>query len=214
MQQLESTQRRGARGGDALPRRRSGDPRRARGRALRRQGCARALPEGARRGAPAGAHAATPHGRRVAGAGRAARRRPEGRDRAARCRGAELAGSCSGCASIGLIAPPSSAGIIARIRGILIVLAAIVAILALGFGIVEGIGQLPFGGISARPRDLLRRRARLWSPSATRHLLRSQTVRRPRSPSAARHRRPLRRTLSRLVCAGAADVRALLAGHA
>ena len=48
---------------------------------------------------------------------------------------------------IGLVAPPSSAGIFARIRGIVIVLAAIIAILALGFGIVEGIGQAA-GGIS------------------------------------------------------------------
>jgi hypothetical protein len=48
---------------------------------------------------------------------------------------------------IGLIAPPSSAGIFARIRGIVIVLAAIIAILGLGFGIVEGIGQAA-GGIS------------------------------------------------------------------
>ena len=48
---------------------------------------------------------------------------------------------------IGLIAPPSSAGIFARIRGILIVVAAIIAILAIGFGIVEGIGQAA-GGIS------------------------------------------------------------------
>lgn len=48
---------------------------------------------------------------------------------------------------IGLVAPPASAGIFARIRGILIVLAAIIAILAIGFGIVEGIGQAA-GGIS------------------------------------------------------------------
>jgi hypothetical protein len=48
---------------------------------------------------------------------------------------------------VGLIAPPSSAGIFARIRGIVIVLAAIVAILGIGFGIVEGIGQAA-GGIS------------------------------------------------------------------
>lgn len=48
---------------------------------------------------------------------------------------------------IGLIAPPSSAGIIARIRGIVIVLLAVIAILGLGFGIVEGIGQAA-GGIS------------------------------------------------------------------
>jgi hypothetical protein len=47
----------------------------------------------------------------------------------------------------GLVAPPSSAGILARIRGIVIVLVAIIAILGLGFGIVEGIGQAA-GGIS------------------------------------------------------------------
>jgi hypothetical protein len=47
----------------------------------------------------------------------------------------------------GLIAPPASAGILARVRGILIFLAAIIAILGLGFGIVEGIGQAA-GGIS------------------------------------------------------------------
>jgi hypothetical protein len=48
---------------------------------------------------------------------------------------------------IGLIAPPSSAGIVARIRGIVLALAAVIAILGLGFGIVEGIGQAA-GGIS------------------------------------------------------------------
>src|ERR1700722_11018352 len=47
----------------------------------------------------------------------------------------------------GLIAPPASAGIIARVRGILILLVAVIAILALGFGIVEGVGQAA-GGIS------------------------------------------------------------------
>jgi hypothetical protein len=48
---------------------------------------------------------------------------------------------------IGLVAPPSSAGIFARIRGIVILLVAIIAVLAVAFGIVEGIGQLA-GGIS------------------------------------------------------------------
>ena len=48
---------------------------------------------------------------------------------------------------VGLVAPPSSAGIVARVRGILLVLVAIIAILAVGFGIVEGIGQAA-GGIS------------------------------------------------------------------
>ncbi len=48
---------------------------------------------------------------------------------------------------IGLVAPPSSAGILARIRGILIAIAAVIAVLALAFGIVYGIGQAA-GGIS------------------------------------------------------------------
>ncbi len=48
---------------------------------------------------------------------------------------------------IGLVAPPSSAGIFPRIRGIVLVLVAIIAVLGLGFGIVEGIGQAA-GGIS------------------------------------------------------------------
>ena len=48
---------------------------------------------------------------------------------------------------MGLIAPPASAGLVARIRGIVLVIVLIVAILALGFGIVELVA-LPFGGIS------------------------------------------------------------------
>ena len=48
---------------------------------------------------------------------------------------------------MGLVAPPSSAGTWARVRGILIILTIIVAVLALAFGIVEGIGNL-LGGIS------------------------------------------------------------------
>ncbi len=48
---------------------------------------------------------------------------------------------------MGLVAPPSSAGVLARIRGILIAVAAVVAVLALGFGIVYGVGQAA-GGIS------------------------------------------------------------------
>jgi hypothetical protein len=47
----------------------------------------------------------------------------------------------------GLVAPPASAGLFARIRGIFVVIAAIVAILGLGFGIVELVA-LPFGGVS------------------------------------------------------------------
>jgi hypothetical protein len=50
---------------------------------------------------------------------------------------------------IGLIAPPASAGTWARIRGILIVIALIIAVLLIGFGIVYGIGSLA-GGISVQ----------------------------------------------------------------
>lgn len=46
-----------------------------------------------------------------------------------------------------LVAPPASAGPLARVRGILIVLAIFVALLALGTGIVKLIA-LPFGGVS------------------------------------------------------------------
>jgi hypothetical protein len=46
-----------------------------------------------------------------------------------------------------LVAPPSSAGILARIRGIVIVIVLVAAILALAFGIVNLIA-LPFGGLS------------------------------------------------------------------
>ena len=48
---------------------------------------------------------------------------------------------------LGLIAPPASAGLVARIRGILLVIALVVVVLALGFGIVYGIGQAA-GGLS------------------------------------------------------------------
>jgi hypothetical protein len=48
---------------------------------------------------------------------------------------------------MGLVAPPASAGIIARIRGIVLVIVLIVAVLLLGFGIVSGVA-LPLGGMS------------------------------------------------------------------
>jgi hypothetical protein len=48
---------------------------------------------------------------------------------------------------LGLVAPPASAGALARVRGILLVIALIIAVLAIGFGIVELVA-LPFGGIS------------------------------------------------------------------
>src|SRR4051812_38430021 len=48
---------------------------------------------------------------------------------------------------MGLVAPPASAGALARVRGILIVLAIVVLLLALGTGIVKVVA-LPFGGVS------------------------------------------------------------------
>src|ERR1700739_4793140 len=47
----------------------------------------------------------------------------------------------------GLVAPPKSAGMLARIRGILIIVALIVAVLLVGFGIVSGIAAAA-GGLS------------------------------------------------------------------
>jgi len=48
---------------------------------------------------------------------------------------------------MGLLAPPASAGTMARVRGILLVILLIIAILAIGFGLVNLI-SLPFGGLS------------------------------------------------------------------
>jgi hypothetical protein len=47
---------------------------------------------------------------------------------------------------MGLLIPPASAGMLARIRGILLILALVIVLLALGFGLVKLIA-LPFGGI-------------------------------------------------------------------
>ena len=48
---------------------------------------------------------------------------------------------------MGLLIPPASAGMVARIRGILLIVALVVALLAVGTGIVQAIGLI-FGGIS------------------------------------------------------------------
>jgi len=56
--------------------------------------------------------------------------------------------------AMGLLLPPGSAGILARIRGILLIIALIIALLALGLGVVELI-SLPFGGIGVAPGVLL-----------------------------------------------------------
>jgi hypothetical protein len=56
--------------------------------------------------------------------------------------------------AMGLLLPASSAGILARIRGIALIVLLIVAALALGLGIVLLIA-LPFGGIGIAPGVLL-----------------------------------------------------------
>jgi hypothetical protein len=47
---------------------------------------------------------------------------------------------------MGLLVPPASAGIVARIRGILLIVLIVIVLLAIGTGIVQGIGLI-FGGI-------------------------------------------------------------------
>ena len=47
---------------------------------------------------------------------------------------------------MGLLAPPSSAGIVARIRGIVLIVLIVIVLLAIGTGIVQAIGLI-FGGI-------------------------------------------------------------------
>lgn len=56
--------------------------------------------------------------------------------------------------AMGLLIPPSSAGILARVRGIVLIVILIVVLLAIGFGIVELI-SLPFGGLGIAPGVLL-----------------------------------------------------------
>ncbi len=56
--------------------------------------------------------------------------------------------------AMGLLMPPSSAGLLARVRGIALIILLIVVLLALGLGIVELI-SLPFGGLGVAPGVLL-----------------------------------------------------------
>jgi hypothetical protein len=51
---------------------------------------------------------------------------------------------------MGLLIPPASAGIVARIRGILLIIALVIVLLAVGLGVVKLIA-LPFGGVSTGP---------------------------------------------------------------
>jgi hypothetical protein len=47
---------------------------------------------------------------------------------------------------MGLVAPPAGAGMLVRVRGILLLIAIVIAMLAIGFGIAELVA-LPFGGV-------------------------------------------------------------------
>src|SRR5664279_1460017 len=56
--------------------------------------------------------------------------------------------------AMGLLVPPASAGILARMRGIALVIVVIIVFLAVGLGLVELV-SLPFGGIGIAPGVLL-----------------------------------------------------------
>jgi tetratricopeptide (TPR) repeat protein len=56
--------------------------------------------------------------------------------------------------AMGLLVPPAAAGILARLRGVLLILALLVALIVLGLGLVELV-SLPFGGIGLAPGILL-----------------------------------------------------------
>jgi uncharacterized integral membrane protein len=56
--------------------------------------------------------------------------------------------------AMGLLIPPASAGILARMRGIILIIILIVVLLAIGLGIVELV-SLPFGGLGVAPAVLL-----------------------------------------------------------
>jgi hypothetical protein len=49
---------------------------------------------------------------------------------------------------MGLIAPPPGAGMVARVRGIAVLIVIVIALLALGFGIAK-LAALPFGGVGS-----------------------------------------------------------------
>src|SRR6202021_2395791 len=52
--------------------------------------------------------------------------------------------------AMGLLIPPSSAGVLARVRGIPLIIALILVLLAVGLGVVELV-SLPFGGLGLAP---------------------------------------------------------------
>ena len=56
--------------------------------------------------------------------------------------------------AMGLLIPPASAGILARLRGVVLIILLIAVLLAVGTGIVEHL-SLPFGGLGVAPSVLL-----------------------------------------------------------
>jgi hypothetical protein len=56
--------------------------------------------------------------------------------------------------AMGLLIPPKSAGIVARVRGVLLIILLIIVLLAIGLGFVELL-SLPFGGLGLAPGILL-----------------------------------------------------------
>jgi hypothetical protein len=52
--------------------------------------------------------------------------------------------------AMGLLIPPASAGILARVRGVVLILALIIVLVAVGLGLVELV-SLPFGGLGLAP---------------------------------------------------------------
>jgi len=78
-----------------------------------------------------------------------AERRPDELKRATERLGVEAPSSrqLRGLRLMGLLAPPASAGVLARVRGIVLVILLIILVLAIGFGLVNLLA-LPFGGIS------------------------------------------------------------------
>jgi hypothetical protein len=56
--------------------------------------------------------------------------------------------------AMGMLIPPASAGVLARVRGILLIVALILLLLAVGLGVVELVA-LPFGGLGLAPGILL-----------------------------------------------------------
>ncbi len=56
--------------------------------------------------------------------------------------------------AMGLLIPTASAGILARIRGIFLIIVLLIALIAVGLGLVELV-SLPFGGIGIAPGILL-----------------------------------------------------------